>query len=273
MPKNTRFGDIPTAAKQVLDAYDAGRQIAPLSDSDPSFDLAAAYRMAGEIRDLRLARGDEITGRKIGFTNRQIWPIYGVSGPMWGWMYQSTLHPMPADGRIPLPNLPEPRIEPEIAFHFSRSPAPGMSVAEIADCIDWAAHGVEIVVSLFPDWRLTISDAIAGFGMHGGYWYGPPVPMTDVMASGRDALESFTLSLTGPGETHQGHARDVLDGPLHAVRFLLNEIAHMPGAPQIQPGEIVTTGTLTDARPVAPGQTWETRLKGVALPGLSVEFT
>jgi 2-oxo-3-hexenedioate decarboxylase len=40
----------------------------------------------------------------------------------------------------------------------------------------------------------------------------------------------------------------------------------------VQAGEIVTTGTLTAARPVSPGETWATRLDGIDLPGLSMTF-
>ena len=38
-------------------------------------------------------------------------------------------------------------------------------------------------------------------------------------------------------------------------------------------GEIVTTGTLTRALPVAAGETWRTELKGVGLDGIEVRFS
>ena len=36
-------------------------------------------------------------------------------------------------------------------------------------------------------------------------------------------------------------------------------------------GEV--TGTITDAHPVRPGESWSTRLQGLPLPGLSLRFT
>jgi 2-oxo-3-hexenedioate decarboxylase len=36
-------------------------------------------------------------------------------------------------------------------------------------------------------------------------------------------------------------------------------------------GEVVTTGTLTDAQPMAPGQRWRTAIDGAPLPGLALE--
>jgi hypothetical protein len=37
---------------------------------------------------------------------------------------------------------------------------------------------------------------------------------------------------------------------------------------RIEPGAIVTTGTLTDAQALDPAQRWRTRLSGIDLPGL-----
>ena len=49
----------------------------------------------------------------------------------------------------------------------------------------------------------------------------------------------------------------------------------LEGLPQFEPvqaGEIVTTGTLTAAMPIEPGQTWSTALDGLDVPGLRVTF-
>ncbi len=43
--------------------------------------------------------------------------------------------------------------------------------------------------------------------------------------------------------------------------------------PPLAAGEIVTTGTLTRALPIQPGEVWSTRLTGVALEGVSVRFS
>ena len=69
-----------------------------------------------------------------------------------------------------------------------------------------------------------------------------------------------------------GLAVNVLDGPLSALRHLVEMLARDPGNPPLSAGEIVTTGTLTRALPVAPGETWSTGLSGIALDGISVRF-
>ena len=106
---------IKAHATELLEAYDTRQQIPPISDSDPDFDVEAAYCVAHEITALREAQGERQVGRKIGFTNRTIWRIYGVSGPLWGPVWNTTLHEI-GDGLHDLPKVTEPRLEPEIVF-------------------------------------------------------------------------------------------------------------------------------------------------------------
>ncbi len=235
----------------------------------PGLTLDDGYRIAADVHALRLADGQRVAGRKIGFTNRSIWPIYNVDAPVWGWMYDHSVSDIPSDGRIALPALPEPRIEPEIVFGFCKSPTPDMDGTDLAACIDWVAHGFEIVTSLYPGWRFTAPDAVAGMAMHGALWIGErQTPTPERLA----ALSTCKITLTGPDAKHLGSGADVLGGPLEALRYLVSQIDRMPNADPIQLGEVVTTGTLTDARPIAVGETWHTAFDTPLLNGLSVTF-
>jgi 2-oxo-3-hexenedioate decarboxylase len=71
----------------------------------------------------------------------------------------------------------------------------------------------------------------------------------------------------------RGKAANVLDGPLSALRHLNDLLAADRHNLPLAAGEIVTTGTVTRAFPIAPGETWHTELQGLALPGLTVRFT
>jgi 2-oxo-3-hexenedioate decarboxylase len=251
-------------------AFRDNRQVPPLTNAMADLTLDQGYHIAAGIHARRLADGDRVAGRKIGFTNRSIWPIYNVDAPVWGWMYDSGVHELPTDGVPPLPALPELRIEPEIVFGFKAAPSPDMSLTDLADCIAWVAHGFEVVTSLYPDWRFTAPDAVAALAMHGALWVGPRLDPTP------DRLEALTtcgVTLTGPDEKLIGHGVDVLGGPLMALHHLVGQVPRMPDAGLIQPGEIVTTGTLTDARPIAAGQTWRTEFDTPLLTGLSIQFT
>jgi 2-oxo-3-hexenedioate decarboxylase len=76
---------------------------------------------------VRKAHRENTVGRKIGFTNRTVWSGYGISGPIWTYTFDSTVHDLPpAGGSFALGLLPEPRIEPDIALHIASTPQAGM---------------------------------------------------------------------------------------------------------------------------------------------------
>ena len=61
-----------------------------------NFGVAEAYRVTQLVRKLREQRGERPVGRKIGFTNRTIWPQYNVYAPIWGYMYDKTVFDLDA---------------------------------------------------------------------------------------------------------------------------------------------------------------------------------
>jgi 2-oxo-3-hexenedioate decarboxylase len=69
----------------------------------------------------------------------------------------------------------------------------------------------------------------------------------------------------------RGNSANVLGGgPLAALSHLLEVLASDPDAPPLGAGEIVTTGTLTRALPVAAGEHWRAEAVGLGLPPAEV---
>src|SRR6202162_6012053 len=137
---------IEAIAAKLVSVLGTGQQIAPFSEGEHPLDLAAAYRVTAEVRRLREARDEASIGRKIGFTNRTIWAEYGVYAPIWGYVYDGTVRDLTSDPlEVSLKGLAEPRIEPEIMFGLAAPPEPGMHEQALIGCIDWIAHGFEIV--------------------------------------------------------------------------------------------------------------------------------
>jgi 2-oxo-3-hexenedioate decarboxylase len=262
-------------AELVLDALAQRRQIPPLTASDPALDEDGAYAIAFDIRDRRRARGEKPVGRKIGFTNRNIWKQYGVFAPIWGPVYDTTLT-WASGGRatVAIGHLLEPRVEPEIVLHFAQDPPVTEDPAAILASIDWIAHGFEIVQSPFAGWRFRAPDTVAVGGLHGAYFIGPRHALRAADAAAwLAALSRFTITLARDGTTiDHGSATNVLDGPLSALRHLVGLLAHDPENPPLAAGEIVTTGTLTRAFPVAPGESWRTALDGLPVDGIAIRF-
>jgi 2-oxo-3-hexenedioate decarboxylase len=272
----------PTNALTKLDAIAAeafgvlytGRQIAPFSARLSAFDLADAYRVASVIRQMRERNGEMPVGRKIGFTNRTIWAEYGVYEPVWGYVYDRTVHHLSEIGEaFSLTGFAEPRIEPEIVFRIASPPAPGMDETALLACIDWVGHGFEIVQSIFPGWKFSAPDTVAAFGLHGALLIGPGHSIGAQAEDWGRTISTFEIELKRDGIfVDRGLAMNLLGGPLSALRYLVGILARDQVNPPLAAGEIVTTGTLTRAFPVSAGETWTTELTGVPLGGIGVRF-
>src|SRR3954466_16391041 len=78
--------------------------------------LGLAYEKQLTVRELRIARGEQPRGFKIGFTNRGIWPRYNVFAPIWGSVWDSTVTLCEGEGTVDLAGTCQPRIEPEAVF-------------------------------------------------------------------------------------------------------------------------------------------------------------
>src|ERR1700722_8456272 len=138
-PRPMNLHDI---AKDLLAVLGTGRQLDPFSKVYPDFGLKDAYNVTAAVRAGREARGERCIGRKIGFTNRTSWEEYGVYAPIWGYVYEGTVHDLTGDPlEVSLKDLAEPRIEPEIIFGLVAPPEPGMDEEALIGCIDWIVHG------------------------------------------------------------------------------------------------------------------------------------
>ncbi len=263
-------------AGRLIAAYDAAHTIAPITAETADFDVAAAYDVLAEIERRRRAQGWVPAGRKIGFTNRTIWPRYGVYEPMWAHMWTHTVQ-LARNGQatLALNRFVQPRIEPEVVFRL-RGPVSGTDDAqEILGDVEWIAAGFEIVQSHFPEWKFKAPDCTAAFGLHGALIVGTPVPVTNAnRAALAVALTTFELTLrNGEKVVDRGVGANVLGSPALALAHLVRVVAGQPQFAALAAGEIVTTGTVTDAWPVAPGDTWSSDYGALELPGLRLQFS
>jgi 2-oxo-3-hexenedioate decarboxylase len=258
--------------EQLLAAYDGATKLPLPSASNPGFTVEAAYAVSEALRQRRLARGERPLGYKIGFTNRSIWARYGVHAPIWAPVWDTTTRLLgETQARVSLAGLAQPRLEPEVVFGFARAPTPGMSEDDLAGCIDWVAHGCEIVQTHFDGWRFTAPDTVADFGLHGRLLVGAKVSMSRFSHAAHE-LAALQVQLLRDGVVvDHGLGDIVLGGPLSALRLWVDAMHAQPHAWTIVAGDIVTTGTITDAWPLVPGETWSTRLSDARLPGLELQ--
>ena len=259
-------------ADEAFGTMVAPREVSPFSDRFPGFGLEDAYSVVNEIRRRREARGELIVGRKIGFTNAAAWAGYGISGPIWNYLYDTTtLNLPPPGGTFPLGTWPNVRMETEVALGLCEAPEPGMEDDDLLDCIEWAALDFEICTSIFPSWRFKVADA-AATGVHIALLLGVRHPVGEARKRWADELASFSVTLSEAGGAHAaGGGAQVLGSPIKALGYLVRELARFGGEP-LRAGEFVTTGTLTEALPAVPGELWGAEVKGADFADIEVRL-
>jgi 2-oxo-3-hexenedioate decarboxylase len=255
-------------ADAVFDAFASRRLLPRPTESDPAFDLAAGTAVADALHARRRAEGWRPVGRKIGFTNRSLWPVYDVDAPIWAHVYDATVRYAEGDrADLSVDHLVQPFVEPEIQLHFARTPPAGAGEEELLACIDWIAAGYEIVQCPFHEWRFTIAEAVAVGSLHGALLVGPRIPPSAIEDCAAK-LRAFTIAVSADGgEAVRGGGAEVLGSPLLAFAHLAAEL----GEP-VQPGEVVTTGTLTPLLPAIRGATYTAAIDGIELPALELSL-
>jgi 2-oxo-3-hexenedioate decarboxylase len=265
--------DVKAIANEVIASLAAHCQIPTFSSRPGGLTLAQAYRVTALLRAAFEARGEKITGRKIGFTNREMWKVYGVQSPIWGYATNRTTYELASTDVMSVKNFTEPRIEPEIMFGLKAAPSPDMKEAALLRCIEWVSLGYEIVQSIFPGWKFAAADTVAANGVHGALMIGPRHAIARRDTEWEGELASFGAELYCNGNLIQrGGGALVLNSPLLALRHLAELLANDSHNPPLRAGDVISTGTLTLAMPVKAGETWTTKVAGIPLEEITVRF-
>ena len=259
--------NIEEIASEVSSSISLAKQIEPFSKRGLVLSLQEAYDVAGIVR--QKLGPTEIIGRKIGLTNRNIWNIYDVDQPIWGPITKSSVSFFESNFlKIDLSQFCEPRIEPEIVVCLKQTPKDGSENTEIY--MDWIAPGFEIVDSIYPNWKFSLTDAIASGGLHGCLVVGKKFKVND--RTERDLIDVGVSLYRGGRMEEAGTGANVLDGPVSAIQYLNSGLSKIKNQDALVAGDIITTGTMTDAKPIFSKEKWSAKFEGVVDSELNLEF-
>ena len=256
-----------TIADEISKAISQTQQIVPLSKRGKILSLQDAYDVAGLVKE-NLGSPPEV-GKKIGFTNRNIWDVYNVNAPIWGPITSKSVSFTETNfQKIDLSRFCEPRIEPEVVICLKEKPH--HFDENLTIFIDWIAPGFEIVDSIYPNWAFALPDTIATGGLHGCLFVGKKLIVNNDVE--RDLVNLKVRLFKGASFEEEGTGANVLDGPVSAIRYLHKSLAGINNQVLLSSGNIITTGTMTDAKPVFTGEKWTGKFEGIIESELSVEF-
>ncbi len=271
------MADIQQLAGELKQAY-ATRQMlpVPLSSREPGFELSTAYAIEAELTKQRRTEGRTTVGRKVGFANRAMWRVLKLDTLVWAHMYDDTVVHAGRSASLAIGRMCSPRIEPEIVFKL-RTPIDSgtLDPATVLGSVEWLALGFEIVDSVFADWKFQPADFVAAFGLHAALVVGVPRPIdAGSIPALVDQLAQFRIRLSKNGEVvAEGAGKNSLKSPALCLGELASAIAKRPGEEPLLGGELVSSGTLTEAQPIAPGETWTAVVDGIDLGDITLTTT
>jgi len=215
--------------------------ITKLTDEFPELDIPAGYRIQRELR----AGAGPLAGWKLGLTSPAKQAQVGLDSPIYGFL--------PATGGVDLGEaldtsvLIQPRCEPEIVFTLGRDLAGShVTAADVLAATSGVAVGIEVLDSRFVNYGFTIPDVVADNTSASRFVVGAPVSPTGI-----------DMRLVGVLLEHNGEVVATAAGaaslgdPAAAVAWLVRRLAEEGEG--LHDGQIVLSGGLTAAVPVAPG--------------------
>jgi len=237
---------VGTVATQLLACETERRDREPFTDAWPNLGVDEGYLVQDETLRRRLARGETLTGVKLGLTSRAKQERMNVRMPLVGWLTDAMI--LPAGTPVPAGRFIHPRAEPELVFVMGRDlSGPGVSAATAMAAVEWVCGGAEIIDSRYRDFRFRTFDVLADNTSSGAYTTGPVLLHPDRLEL---AGESVAVEVDGRiVDSATGAA--VLGHPGEALALAANVLA-MRGL-RIKAGQVVLTGGVTDAYAVSPG--------------------
>jgi 2-keto-4-pentenoate hydratase len=237
------MADLAELAERLTKARTSITAIPQLSDDVPDLDLEGGYAVQ---RLLREGRGD-LVGWKLGVTSRAKQVQVGVDSPIRGFL--ATDHVLDLGEPLRVAEHINPRCEPEIAFVMGADLAGAhVTATEVLAATGGVAAGIEVLDSRYTDYRFTMPDVVADNASAGRYLIGSPVPVDriDLRLVGVVLEQNGEVVATASGAASLGH-------PAAAVAWLVRSLdADGEG---LRRGDVILSGGLTAATPVAAGDT------------------
>jgi len=235
-------------AGELFAALDSDQPaVALFSARYPAMTVDQAYAVSLAVLERRLARGERLTGKKIGLTAKAVQQALGIDEPDFGFLTDAMAV---AEGVTvsTAQGLRSPLVEPEIAFVLKhRLVGPGVTPEAVLAATDYVTPCFEIVDSRFDIPQIRIADTVADNASGAAYVLGS----ARIDPAGID-LAKVTCRVSRNGElVQEGIGAAVMDNPLNSVAWLANCLGRYGVA--LEAGDVVLPGSMTPFIPVRPG--------------------
>ena len=241
------------AEAELLDAAERERrQVRQTTGVYPHMTVEEAYRVQAAWLDIRLDRGEQVIGHKIGLTSWAMQQAMSIDTPDSGFLTDAMVF-SPGEP-IAAADFCDLRLEVELAFVLSEDlSGADLGIDDVLDATDHVTAAVELIASRTPRTDPatgrtrtvidTIADNAADAGIvTGGHPVGPRDK--DLRWVGAIAYRSGVVEETGL-------AAGVLDHPANGIVWLARRYAGQGRS--LRAGQVILSGSFTRPMAVAPG--------------------
>jgi 2-oxopent-4-enoate/cis-2-oxohex-4-enoate hydratase len=252
-----RAAAIESMSRQLHEAWQQRRTVAPLRVQYPWLTLDDAYAISLGFLQRRTSAGERVVGKKIGVTSKAVQDMLGVHQPDFGFLTDAMQVPNGGDIKIDQ-RMIQPRAEAEIALILgSALRGPGVTEHDVLEATDSIAACFEIVDSRIDQWDIRIVDTVADNASCGLFVLG------EARVSPRDLdLAAMEVRVKKNGRhLSRGVGAAVQGSPLAAAAWLANTLGAY--SVTLDAGDIILSGSLVPLEPAKPGDVFELDLDHV----------
>jgi len=213
--------------------------------------LEEAYEIQRMSIQMRVERGEKITGYKLGFTSKAKMEQMGVHDLIWGILTDEM--ELQQGETVNLNRWIHPRVEPEIAFRVSKEINRKLNLDELPEYLDAMAPALEVIDSRYENFKFSLEDVVADNCSSTGYVIGDWQPLsTEISNLKMDLLVNDEI-------VESDSSAAILENPLQSV-VELSRLTTSAGL-TVKKGQVILAGAATAAVFLKPNQSLETKVE------------
>lgn len=235
----------------ILDTASRNAKAVPQMAATNQMNLKDAYEIQRLAINLRVERGENITGYKLGFTSKAKMEQMGVHDLIWGILTDEM--EIKEGESVDLKRWIHPRVEPEIAFRVSKDIHRELTLEELPNYLDRMAPALEIIDSRYENFKFSLEDVVADNCSSTGYVIGTWQPLSTEISDLKMELVMNNKVI------ESASSAAILDNPLLSV-VELSRLASTAGL-SVKKGQVILAGAATAARFLEPNQNLKGRVE------------
>ncbi|MDP6542756.1 MAG: hypothetical protein QGH60_02130 [Phycisphaerae bacterium] len=198
--------------------------------------IAEAYAVQDLVADIRVQRGEEVVGFKVGCTSQAIRSQFGLDEPIYGRLFSP--HVCEEGAPVNWRDYANCAVEPEMVFTIGADlRGEGLPADQLIDAIQCVSAGIELHNFRFWFSPPTSQELICSGGIHAGL----------IVAGGgvsprQLSFEHELFSVRKNGELiTEAPASEIMGGPIHSLRWLVDSLTRRGS--YLQTGSLVIPGS------------------------------